>query len=259
LPGRAAARREAEEVALVIGSALALILAAIAAMPFAPQERMQFAITYIGLPMGKARLSVGKREGELLPILLEARTSGIVGLITLREQLASYVDVTTGLPRVSSQDEMESDYRHTNYTRYDRAAGTATVREKGKKSEKTTELEVPPGTLDFVALLFRLRTLPLDPGARHEFHVLTGSHVSRVVAEVVGRETVETHAGTFPAVKVSVPTGFDGKFSENSPTLVWFSDDARRIVVRISTDFAIGRALADLVSYEPGAAAAAGD
>jgi hypothetical protein len=243
----------------VIGSAFALILAASAVMPFAPQERMQYAITYIGLPMGKARLSVGHREGELLPILLEARTSGVAGLITLREQIASYVDVATGLPRTSSLDEMESNYRHTNDTRYDREAGTATVREKGKRSESTREIDVPPGTLDFLSLLFRLRTLPLDPGARHEFHVLTGARVASIVAEVVGRETVETRAGTFSTVKVSVPTGFDGKFSERSPTLVWLSDDARRIVVRISTDFAVGHARADLVSYEPGGARASGD
>ena len=238
----------------MIGPTLALLLAT-AAVPFAPLERMQFAITYIGLPMGKARLSVGRPEGQLLPILLEARTSGAIGFVTLREQLASYVDVATGLPRASSLDALEINYRHTNYTRYDREARKATVQERGK-DERTTEVDVPDGTLDFVALVYRLRTLPLGAGARHAFHVLTGSRVKNVVAEVVGRETVQTLAGTFPTVKVSVPTGFDGMFSERSPTLVWFSDDARRIVVRISTDFAVGRAFADLESYEPGAAAA---
>jgi hypothetical protein len=57
-------------------------------------------------------------------------------------------------------------------------------------------------------------------------------------------------------VKVRVPTGFDGKFSEKNPTFVWFSDDERRVVVRISTDFAIGRADADLDAFRPGTAAA---
>ncbi len=243
----------------MIGPALALVLAANGVLPFAPHERMQYAISYVGLPMGKARLSIGHPEGQLLPILLEAKTSGIGSIISVKEQLAAYVDVVTGLPRAASLDATEPNYWHKNYTRFDRGSGKATVLETGKKGERTTEVDVPPGTLDFVSLVYRLRTLPLDAGARHSFHVLTGSRVSSVVAEVVGRETLETRAGTFPTVKVSVPTGFDGKFSEKSPTLVWFSDDARRIVVRISTDFAIGRALADLVSYEPGATAAAGD
>jgi hypothetical protein len=73
-----------------------------------------------------------------------------------------------------------------------------------------------------------------------------------VVTAVVKREQVKTGAGKFAAVKVRVPTGFDGKFSEKNPTFVWFSDDERRVVVKISTDFAIGRAEAELTAYQPG-------
>ena len=36
-------------------------------------------------------------------------------------------------------------------------------------------------------------------------------------------------AGGFDAIKVKVPTGFDGKFQEKSPTFLWLSDDARRL------------------------------
>ena len=242
------------------GSALALALAAsvVTPAPYAPQERMQYTITYVGLPMGKARLSVGTPEGTVLPVLLEAKTSGVVGFVDVKEQLASYVDTATGLPRTALIDSIEPNYRRVTYTRFDREANRATVWDRGR-SETTDEVAVPPGTLDFVALVFRLRSLPLGQGARHTFPVLFGKTISTVVTEVVGRERLSTKAGTFLAVKVKVPTGFNGKFSEKSPTFVWFSDDARRIVVRISTDFAIGRAFADLVSYEPGAAASAGN
>ena len=127
----------------------------------------------------------------------------------------------------------------------------ATVREKGR-FDKTYEIDVPPGTLDFVALVFHLRVLPLPDGATHTFQVLSGRKVSKVVATVEKREQVTTEAGTFPSVKVRVPTGFDGKFSEKKPTFIWFSDDARRVVVKISADFAVGRAEAELTSYQPG-------
>ena len=73
---------------------------------------------------------------------------------------------------------------------------------------------------------------------------------------MLGRERVETRAGTFQAVKVRVPTGFTGKFSEKNPTFIWFSDDDRRVVVRITADFAIGNATANLVTYAPGTAVA---
>ncbi len=237
----------------MISSALSIVLAATtAAVPFAPGERMEFSITYLGITMGKARISVGNPEGPVLPVFLEARTAGIASIVTVRDQLATYLDVETGLPRWSSLDAVESGYRHTDTAHFDRAAGKANVRLKGKY-DNTYVVDAAPDAVDFVALVFRLRVLPLETGARHEFQVLAGKTVSRVVAEVLGRETLSTKAGTFATVKVRVPTGFTGQFSEKDPTIVWLSDDPRRIVVRIATEFAIGHATAGLVSYRPGA------
>ncbi len=230
---------------------LAATLAASQPLPLAADERMDFKIHYLGVPMGRARISVGRPEGPLLPVFLEARTTGVVSVLTVREQLATYLDVQSGLPRSASIDAVEGSYRHTDTTDFDRNEGKAKVRQKGK-FDNTHVVDVPPDTLDFVAMIFRLRMLPLDPGSRHEFNVLSGDKLRKVVAEVADREQVSTDAGDFPAVKVRVPMGFSGRFSEKKPTFVWFSDDARRIVVRITTEFAIGRATAGLVSYQPG-------
>jgi hypothetical protein len=237
--------------------AVATIGPAHAPPALAADEQMDFKVEWAGITVGKARIWVGQPSGQLVPVFLQAQTAGLVGFVTVRQMLSSNLDAATGLPRSFLLDALEpGDYRHSDQVRYDREAGTATVRQKGK-FDKTYDLEVPPGTLDFVALVFRLRALPLEPGAKHEFPVLSGRKVTVVTTEVLGRERVETKAGDFDAIKVKVPTGFDGKFQEKSPTFLWLSDDARRLVVRISTDFAVGRGVADLVAYRPGKAAAA--
>jgi hypothetical protein len=235
---------------LVSALAVAVSLAAVAP-PYAPDETMDFEVAFHGVPTGKARLQVGHPEGPILPVFLQARTSGLLAVIDLKQQLASYLDTDTGLPRSASMESIEPGYRLVVTTRFDRANAQATVREKGKY-DKTYLVDVPPGATDFVALVFRLRTLSLEPGATHTFEVLSSRKVQKVVAEVEGRETVSTRAGKFSAVKVRVPTQFSGRFTEKSPTYVWFSDDERRIVVRISTDFAVGRVIADLASYRAG-------
>ncbi|HEX9308001.1 MAG TPA: DUF3108 domain-containing protein [Anaeromyxobacter sp.] len=243
------------EPPLAEAAAAALEVPPAAAAAFAvprSNETMEFTVSYLGVAMGKVRLFVGKVDPSIAPVFLQAQTSSILSLVNIRQQLATYLDVSTGLPRSGSLDAVEGSYRHTDTVQYDRKTNKATVREKGKY-DNTYLLDVPPDTVDFVALVYRLRSLKLEPGAKHEFRVLAGRQVNRVVAEVVGREKVETKAGTFEAVKVRVPTGFTGKFSEKNPTFVWFSDDARRIVVRIAADFAIGHATAGLVSYSPGA------
>jgi hypothetical protein len=235
---------------LVPALALAVSLAS-AAAPYAPDETMDFDVAFHGVPTGKARILVGHPEGSLLPVFLQARTSGLLAMVSLKQQVASYIDLDTALPRSASIDSIEPGYRLVVTTRFDRANAKATVREKGKY-DNTYLVDVPPDATDFVALVYRLRTLSIEPGATHEFDVLSSRRVQRIVTQVEGRETVSTKAGKFAVVKVRVPTQFSGKFSEKSPTYVWFSDDDRRIVVRISTDFSIGRVIADLVSYKPG-------
>ncbi len=215
-------------------------------------ERMGFTINYLGMRMGTASISVRERADSLVPIELEAHTTGLArGVYDFREKLVSNIDPESGLPTSFVLDTNERGWKHHDTTDYDRAAGKAVVVQRGKTTS-TDHVSIPPGTIDFVALVFLLRRMPLAPGDRHTFPVLSGDEVHEVVTEVMGRETVRTKAGTFVALKVRVPTGFTGAFSERNPTYLWLSDDSARIVVRLSTDFSFGGAVAELIEYTPG-------
>jgi hypothetical protein len=238
----------------VLSQLAAVLLATRAALPYPPGERMDFDIRLHGLQMGAARISVGRPADATLPVSLEARATGLGRIVSFRDQLVTFLDVETGLPRVFSLAAQEGGYRHASTTTFDRATNRITVRDVGRRSDTTSVHEVPVGTVDFVALVFALRALPLAPGSRHTFEVLAGTKVASVTAECVGRETISGVAGKTPALKVRVPTTFTGEFREKNPTIVWLTDDPRRIVVRIATDFALGVMTANLVSYEPGEA-----
>jgi hypothetical protein len=221
-------------------------------VPWAAGEAMDYTIDYIGITMGKARIAAGGRDGDLMPISLSSRTAGLGAIVTFKQTLVSNLDVFTLLPASSVLEATEpGGYHHLDTSTFDRATGKAAVKVVAR-AEKNWDVEIEPGTVDFVALVFALRTLPLPDGATHQFSVLAGRKVNKVTTTVVGRESLKVDAGRFATVKVRVPTGFDGKFSEKNPTFVWFSDDARRVVVKISADFAIGRANAELDAYQPG-------
>jgi len=230
---------------------------AFAAVPWHPEERMDFEVHYLGFTIGRSRLSVGRVEDGAVQVQLSSGPAGMTSALNFHQTLQSTLDLATLLPRASLHDASEpGGYKHTDTTRYDRPAGKATVREKGR-FDNTYEIEVPPDALDFVTMVCRLRTLPLPDGATHTFKVLAGRKINVVVASVVKRERVKTDAGKFMTVKVRIPTRFDGKFSEKSPTHVWFSDDERRVVVKINVDFAVGSGEAELVAYQSGQAPAA--
>jgi hypothetical protein len=53
-------------------------------------------------------------------------------------------------------------------------------------------------------------------------------------------------------VKVQVRTAFEGQFRSKRDTFIWFSDDERRVLVRISAEFVLGSVVASLTAYRPG-------
>jgi hypothetical protein len=129
------------------------------------------------------------------------------------------------------------------------------VQRKGKLKEKS--FPVPADVQDLTGAFMWLRLQPLEPGQRHAIPVVAGTKQFTVVAELLGREEVETPAGRYRAFKVKVRTQFDGRFSTKRDSYLWLADDPRRFLVKASADFAVGSLVAELKSYRAGSEVAA--
>jgi Protein of unknown function (DUF3108) len=219
---------------------------------FAPGEETVFSVKYLNLPTGEGRIQVGKAEGDVWPVIFQARTEGVAGFIDIREHLVSYWDASAQLPRGSDLKAFEVGDFHQDSARFDRSSGQATVvvQRKGKRTEKS--FAVPAGAHDLTSAFMWLRTQPLQPGQRYELPVVASTSQFTLVAEVLGRESIETPVGTFQTVKVKVRTALDGNFSTKRDSFMWLSEDPRHILVRASADFAVGSIVATLKSYRPG-------
>ena len=125
---------------------LALLAAPAGANGFAPGEETVFRITYLSLPTGEGRIVVGKPEGDIWPVIFQAKTEGVAGLSDIREHLVSYWDTRTKLTRGSDLKAYEVGDFHQDSARFDRDRGqaTVTVHRKGKKKEKTIDVPGRP-------------------------------------------------------------------------------------------------------------------
>ncbi|GAO04978.1 DUF3108 domain-containing protein [Anaeromyxobacter sp. PSR-1] len=240
--------------------ALAALLAAVPASradAFAPGEETVFSVRYLNLPTGEGRIVVGQPEGDVWPVIFQAKTEGVAGFIDIREHLVSYWDATARMSRGSDLKAYEVGDYHVDSARFDRANGQATVvvQRKGKRKEKT--FPIAADAHDLTSAFMWIRLQPLTMGHRYELPVVSGSKQFTLVAEVVGQERIETPAGTFPTLKVKVRTALEGKFSTSRDSYMWLSDDPRHILVRASADFAVGSIVATLKSYRPGGEVAA--
>lgn len=240
--------------------ALAAVLAvapASRAQAFTPGEETVLSVRFLNIPTGEGRIVVGQPEGDVWPVIFQAKTEGVAGLIDIREHLVSYWDSAARNSRGSDLKAYEVGDFHMDSARFDRVNGQATVvvQRKGKRSEKT--FAIPPDAYDLTGAFMWLRLQPLEVGHRFELPVVSGSKQFTLVAEVVGKEKVETGVGEFNAFKVKVRTALDGKFSTRRDSWMWLSDDPRHVLVRVSADFAVGSIVATLKSYRPGSEVAA--
>jgi hypothetical protein len=219
---------------------------------FSPGEETVFQVSYLRIPTGEARVTVGKAEGDIWPVIFQARTGGIASLLDIREHMVSYWDHVQKLSRGSDLRSYEVGDLHTDSTRFDRANGKATVTVSRKGKQKVKVVDVPPDVHELTSAFMYLRLQPLEVGQRHELPVLASTKPFTLVVEILGRETVKVPAGAFPTLKIRVHTQIQGKFSTSRPSFMWVTDDPRHLLVRMEADFAVGSVVVALKKYTPG-------
>ncbi len=251
--------------ALALARASLVASAVIAAAPahgqgFAPGEETVFSVSYLNVPAGEGRIRVGRPEGDIWPVILQARTSGAASLLDIREHLVSYWDAQRRLSRGSDLQAYEVGDRHSDRARFDRESRRVTVVEQRQGREpKEKVLEVPEGALDLTGAFMWLRLQELDVDRRWEVPIVSGTSQFVLLAEVVARETVRTPAGEYPCFKIRIRTGFDGKFSTKRDSFMWLAEAEGHHLVRASAEFAVGSVVAELKSYHPGGEVAAAE
>jgi hypothetical protein len=241
-------------------SALCVLLGAAPsarASAFSPGEETVLQVRYLNLPTGEGRIVVGEPAGDVWPVIFQAKTQGFAGFVDVREHFVSYWDSIARLSRGSDLRAYEVGDYHQDSARFDRTnkQATVTVQRSGRTTRKT--FAIPEGVHDLTSALLWLRLQALAPGQRYEVPVVASSKQFTLVAEVLGREAVDTPAGRFDALKVQVRTQLEGKFSTKRDSFMWVSDDPRHVLVRAQADFAIGSIVATLKSYRPGGQVAA--
>jgi hypothetical protein len=104
---------------------------------------------------------------------------------------------------------------------------------------KLAQSDIPPCVEDVVTAFYYLRRQHLEVGHTIELPVNDGSKTQRVIVDVQAREKVQTPLGTFDALRVE-PKVFSGLLKRKGRMLIWFSDDARQLPLRIKAMISVG-------------------
>lgn len=218
-----------------------LFAATVAAAAFLQGETLDYNLTWLKITGGTARMTIAPVEGDesLLRITSVGKSSpGFSRVFKVRDEIETIVareDFST-LKYTKNLDEQGE--QKTEVTTIEEGVATR-VRNKVKT------VKVPRPVFDPISLIYHLRTLDLAVGSVHELKVLADVKVYNVHARVTRRERIQTPAGTFNTVLVE-PRMETGGVERKEKMFIWYSDDSRRIPVRIRTEVKFGAVTATL-------------
>lgn len=146
--------------------------------------------------------------------------------------------------------EFEQHIREGGYKR-DFTASFSQETNKATTTEGT--FEIPDYVHDVVSALFYVRTLNLAGMKKGEIIKLQNffdRKTHELGVKVLGKQTIEVEAGKFRCIVVEPMIQEGGLFKSEGRILVWFSDDARKVPVKVSSKIPIGTVDAELTGYK---------
>jgi len=105
---------------------------------------------------------------------------------------------------------------------------------------------------DPIAIIYDLRNKELKPGSKYEYNILGINEIKSLTTEVKNSETIKVPAGKYKCIKVVPYSNNDEKiFKENGYMTAWFSQDDKKIPVRIELKTNIGNLVLKLKKIIP--------
>ena len=127
------------------------------------------------------------------------------------------------------------------------------VQKVNLEKQKVKHFNIPSQTYDILSMLYAARCFDYGRAkVGDEFYnnVFIGDTTYSVRTVFKGRDKVKTNAGKFRCIKLSPQPIAGDVFDEESHMVVWVTDDANRVPVRVESDISVGAIRADLDDYQ---------
>ncbi len=223
------------------------------ARSFQVGEQLTYEISWLYITAGTAVMAVsdaGKDGDRPLAKLITTAQSrpAITKFFPVDNWIESIVDPATLLPEHLTFKRREGKKKEDFEYTFNQKEGKVIV----VKGGTTETLEIPPGTQDVISCLYFARsTLSFQPGSSLTMNVYHDKKNRAIEARVEEIETVSGPWGEVETARVLVVMPFQGLFLNQGNIRVWFTNDDRRIPVRMKAKVIIGSIVADLVSGLP--------
>ena len=200
-------------------------------------ERLEYDVKFGKLRVGRGSMEVVEttdvRGREAWHTVFAIR--GGIPFFKVDDRLESWIDTQTFTSLRFAQQTNEGSYHRERHIEF--FPERATMLQSGEGAQEKPTVDQP---LDEGALLYYIRTLPLEVGDRYELDRYFRPDRNPVKLEVIRRERIRVPAGTFETIVLRPTIKSSGIFSENGRAEVWVTDDERHLMVQMTAKLSFG-------------------
>jgi hypothetical protein len=214
-------------------------------------ERLTYRVHYGVLNGGSCEFVVGDQprmvgDKTTYYIKVSGKSTGMVdAMFGVRDEYESYMDVDALVPWQATKKVKEGNYRDTDFIIFDHKKRTA--------NSRRGTLSIPENTHDIISAIYYARTTDMSnakPGDIFPINFYLDHKNYEFRFKFLGRETIETDAGKFKALKIR-PQVVEGRvFKDSEAITMWVTDDENHIPLRAQSDIWVGSLKADLISMK---------
>ncbi|MEQ1798918.1 MAG: DUF3108 domain-containing protein [Lacibacter sp.] len=171
-------------------------------------------------------------------------TSFFDGFFKVRDRYESYIDTASLQPYKFIRNIVEGDFKKFETVTFNHTSNTAT-------SQGGT-FKVPDCVQDVLSSIYYARNIDFNkykPGDKIPFSMFIDDKTYNLYIRYLGKEKIKTKYGKFNAIKFK-PLLIEGTiFKGGEKMIVWVSDDANKIPVRIESPISVGSVKVDMMGY----------
>lgn len=200
-------------------------------------ERLEYDVKFGKVRVGRGSMEVLEtmdvRGREAWHTVFAIR--GGIPFFRVDDRLESWIDARSFSSLRFAQQTHEGRYHRER--RIELFPERTTMLESGVAAQEEPTVHEP---LDEGALLYYLRTLPLEVGDVYSLDRYFRPDRNPVRLEVIRRERIQVPAGTFETIVIRPTIKSSGIFSENGRAELWVTDDERHLLVQMTAKLSFG-------------------
>lgn len=214
-------------------------------IPFEPGERLEYSMKWGFIPVGHATLEVltKKKEGResCYVLFFSVRTNAFADKIyKVRTEIKSVVNSAFTRSISYSKKQREGNTQRDIEVKFDYQNSKSVYKEKNKDP---ISIKIPDRVFDPLSIAYFFRLGTLRTGQATRIPTCDGKKIKEIIVRTGKRERVKVPAGTFYAYS-TLPEmkNLSGVFKKSPDGIlkVWYSDDSRKIPIKISSKVIIG-------------------